>query len=313
MRMVLTVTDGCFGAGVASLLDILATAELLRTEVDAALPAFEVVVAASRRKVHASNGMSVPVTATLRDVEQADVVIVPGLGTTTGRDTLDAVATPDGLALVRALRGLNPEGCRVATACTGSFALAASGHLDGRNATTTWECAPAFRAAYPKVRVDLASMMVGDGPFLTAGAAFAHIDLGLALVRAVSADLARRVARSMLIDQRPSQAGFVALEHLAHDDDLVLAFERHVRANLAEPFDVLKTATALGTSRRTLERRTQQILGTSPLGLVRRLRLERAAHLRRTTDLSTAEIAHRVGYANAETLRALRRELDPST
>jgi transcriptional regulator GlxA family with amidase domain len=87
----------------------------------------------------------------------------------------------------------------------------------------------------------------------------------------------------------------------------VLAFERHVRDHLSEPFDASQVASAIGASRRTLERRTRQVIGLSPLGIVHRLRLERAQHLRRTTDLSTDAIANRVGYTNAETLRALQR------
>ncbi|HEX4983173.1 MAG TPA: hypothetical protein VFV63_15820 [Ilumatobacteraceae bacterium] len=87
--------------------------------------------------------------------------------------------------------------------------------------TTSWFLGTTFRKRYPAVEVDLDSMVVSDGPFLTAGAAFAHIDLALAVVRRASPDLADRVARLLLIDERPSQAAFVAYGHLDHDDELV--------------------------------------------------------------------------------------------
>lgn len=100
-------------------------------------------------------------------------------------------------------------------------------------------------------------MVVADGNVITAGAAFAHIDLALSLVRSVSPDLAQHVAKFLLIDERPLQAAFVAYEHLNHQDPLAIDFERHVRAHLDEPFDVNRAAQAIGTSRRTLERRVR--------------------------------------------------------
>jgi transcriptional regulator GlxA family with amidase domain len=106
--------------------------------------------------------------------------------------------------------------------------------------------------------------------------------------RRVSAELAQHVARLLLIDDRPSQAGYVAVDHPEHHDPIVVAFEQHVRRHLDQSFDIAS-------------------LGLTPLDIVQRLRLERAGHLRRTTELSTESIANRVGYSNAETLRALQR------
>ena len=307
MRIGLVVQDGCFGSGVAAIVDILATADAVRSSIDAAVPAFEITVAGPRRRVTTSSGLTVAAARTLRELDDLDLVVVPALGTVTGPDTEAAVESRGGRALVAALCAVDPERTQLAAACTGVFPLAETGVLDGRTATTTWFLTPTFRARYPTVGLDLDTMVVADGPFLTAGAAFAHIDLALTIVRRVSGELAQQVARLLLIDERPSQSAYVVHDQLDHEDPLVLAFERHVRQHLDVPFDSAKVAAAIGTSRRTLERRTREVLGMSPLGIVQRLRLERATHLRRTTDLTIDAIAARVGYANAETLRALMR------
>ena len=307
MRVALVVQDGCFASSVSSVLDIMRTAELIRPEIDPAIPRLDIEVVAARRRVALTAGMSVAATCTLRELDGFDVVIVPALGTITGADTESALDSRAVKAVVRALQGLDTRSTRLAAACTGVFPLAETGLLTGRRATTTWFLTPVFRARYPSVLVDLDQMVVADGPILTAGAAFAHIDLTLALLRRVSVDLTRQVARLLLIDDRPSQTGYVTIDHLEHDDPIVLAFERHVREHLDQPFDTPRAARAIGTSRRTLERRTRQVLGLSPLDLVQRLRIERASHLRRTTDLSNYAIAQRVGYVNGETLRALER------
>jgi transcriptional regulator GlxA family with amidase domain len=307
MRIGVAVVDGCLGAAVASIVDIFSTAEVVRGQIDASIPPIELSLVGSRRRVTTSSGMTFTTTRTLRELDDLDVVVVAALGTLTGPDTEAALRTRDGSALVRALGAVDPDRSRLAAACTGVFALAETGHLDGRRVTTTWFLTPTFKSRYPAVSVDLDRMVVADGPVLTAGAAFAHIDLALAILRGVSVDLAGQVARLLLIDERPSQSAFVSYDHLHHDDSIVLSFERFVRAHLDTPIDVAGVARAIGTSRRTLERRTRAVLDMAPLEVVHRLRVERAAHLRRTTEMSTESIARQVGYANAETLRALER------
>jgi transcriptional regulator GlxA family with amidase domain len=307
MKVGLLATDGFLGSAVASIVDIVATAEGLRPSVDPSIPPIELSVAGPRRRVIASNGMTITADRTLRELDDLDVVVVAALGTITGPDTEAALDSRAGRATVRALATVDPARARIAAACTGVFAVAETGLVDGRQVTTTWFLTPVFRARYPAVSVDLDRMVVSDGPVLTAGAAFAHIDLALAVVGGISTELTQQVARLLLIDERPSQAAFVTYDHLQHDDPIVRAFERHVRQHLDEPFDTGTVARAIGASRRTLERRTRQVLDLTPLEIVQRLRLERASHLRRTTDLNSEAIARRVGYANAETLRALER------
>ena len=84
-------------------------------------------------------------------------------------------------------------------------------------------------------------------------------------------------------------------------------FERWARGRLAEGFSLDQAAEALATSKRTLARRMQSVLGKSPLAFFQDLRIERAVHLLRTSHDSVDQIAAEVGYAEGVTLRALLR------
>jgi transcriptional regulator GlxA family with amidase domain len=66
---------------------------------------------------------------------------------------------------------------------------------------------------------------------------------------------------------------------------------------------IADAARAIGVSERTLQRAVRRTLGTSPVRFVQDLRVERASHLLRTTDLPLDVIARKVGYEHANTLR----------
>jgi transcriptional regulator GlxA family with amidase domain len=153
-------------------------------------------------------------------------------------------------------------------------------------------------------------MLVSSSRFVTAGAALAHLDLALWLVRHKSPVLAALTARYLVVEPRLSQAGFSIPDHLAHSDPLVERFERWARGQLADGFLLSEAARAVGTSERTLARRLQSVLGKSPLTYVQDLRVEHAVHLLQTSSASIDQIATQVGYADGVTLRTLiRRKL----
>jgi transcriptional regulator GlxA family with amidase domain len=224
-----------------------------------------------------------------------------------------ALATPEAQAAARLLRRWADEGAHVAAACIGTFIAAESGVLDGETVTTTWWLAPFFRQRYPRVRLDDRRLLIRSGRVLTAGAALSHMDMALWLIRQVSPVLAETTARFLIVDSRPSQSAYAMSDHLAHADPLVHDFERWARDHLAEGFSLDAAARAIGASKRTLARRSNGVLGKSPLSYFQDLRVERAVHLLRTSSETVESIAAAVGYADGVTLRnLLRRKLGRS-
>ena len=66
---------------------------------------------------------------------------------------------------------------RIASVCTGVYALAPTGLLDGRSVTTHWRFANDVARRFPKLNVDHDALFLKDGPFYTAGGITASVDL----------------------------------------------------------------------------------------------------------------------------------------
>jgi transcriptional regulator GlxA family with amidase domain len=300
MRICVAITDDVFDTGLATLLDTFETANELAGETR-----FAVSVVSPRAAVHTHHGFAV--RAAKPPTRSPDLVLVPALACKRPGTIIAALE----LANVRELIELVAKyarRCRVAAACTGTFVLGKAGVLDGLRATTTWWLGPTFREQFPAVELDESQMIVADKGVLTAGAALAHLDLALAVIRERSPDLASLVARYLVLDDRASQAPFVAPAHVAFDDELVKRFERWIRRHLREPFELGRASRAIGTSERTLQRRIRAVLGKPPIAFVQDLRLERAVHLLRVSEDSIDDIASAVGYEDGSTLRTLLRK-----
>ena len=126
----------------------------------------------------------------------------------------------------------------------------------------------------------------------------------------MSPQLASLTAKYLIVDSRPSQSVYALADHLVHSDPIVQRFESWARSRLRDGFSLDDAARAVGSSKRTLARRTQSVLGKSPLSYFQRLRVERAVHLLKTSNASVEEVAERVGYTDGTTLRVLlRRQL----
>lgn len=301
------VMDGLFDSGLATVVDVLEMANELRGELPQPPPPWELTRVSPDGPVRTAAGHTIEAVP-LQDAPDPDLVVVPGAGPKQPAPLLEWVAAPERHPERSAIRHAHAAGVPLAAACTSTFLLAEAGVLDGLAATTSWWLAPAFRQSYPRVVLDEGHMLTHAEGVTTAGAAMAHLDLALALVRRTSPALADLTARYLVVDDRPTQAGYAIPSHLARTDPTVGAFERWVREHLGEPLKIAEAARAVGASERTLQRAVDRVLGISPLRFAQTIRLEQAAHLLRTTDLPTEAVARRVGYENASTLTTLLRQ-----
>jgi transcriptional regulator GlxA family with amidase domain len=306
MRIHVLALNGVFDTGLSAVLDAFGMANWLAEMTGTSSLRFQVRVVGLRKTITTARGLSVPVTAAMR-AQLPDAVVMPAISQLTPEPLLRALASSEVREAGALLRKWSGRGALSAAACVGTFVLAESALLDGEEATTTWWLAPLFRQRYPRVRLDESRIVVQSNAFVTAGAALSHMDLALALIRRASPELASLTAKYLAVDTRTSQAVYTISDHLAHSDPLVRQFERWARGRLAEGFSLDQAAAALATSKRTLARRMQSVLGKTPLAYFQDLRIEHAVHLLKTTHTSVDQIAAAVGYAEGVTLRTLLR------
>ncbi|MGW4894596.1 GlxA family transcriptional regulator [Kitasatospora sp. NPDC004240] len=232
-----------------------------------------------------------------------------------GADTVLVAAVPEECvtggreippALIAELRRAARAGARMVSLCTGAFALAAAGILDGRRATAHWEHTAELARRHPAVTVDDRVLYVDDGDVLTSAGAAAGLDLCLHIVRRdLGAHIANQLARRLVVPaHRPGgQAQFVDLSVPATDDDSLAPVLEWALANLERPLTVEDLARRARMSPRTFFRRLQAATGTTPLQWLLDQRLARARTLLEATDLPVERIGERSGLGSATNLR----------
>ncbi|TCK27870.1 transcriptional regulator GlxA family with amidase domain [Pseudonocardia endophytica] len=250
--------------------------------------------------VRSDSGLQLVAQSAIADVAApVDTVVVSG-----GNGHEAAAADRHLIAHLRRLAG---PARRVASVCTGATLLAAAGLLDGRRATTHWRYARTLSRAYPDVTVDSDPIFIRDGRVATSGGVTAALDLTLAFVEEDhGADLARRVALGLVTYmQRPGNQAQMTLFTTSRraDDATVRAAVEHAAAHPDDDLGTGAVARRAGVSTRQLTRLFVAELGEPPATVIRRIRLEAAAQLLRTTDLPLSTVAHRCGLTSAESLR----------
>lgn len=243
-----------------------------------------------------TSGFDVAPGRGLEALEEADTVVVPGYA---------AILDPPPEPALEALRTAAARGARALSVCTGAFALAHAGLLDGRRAATHWAWAGELASRFPAVAVDPAALYVDEGEVLTSAGLSAGIDLCLHVVRDdFGAAAADRVARHMVAapHREGGQAQFFERPEAGPGGSLEPT-RRWASERLGEPLDVAALARHAGVSPRTFARRFRAETGTTPLRWLLARRIGEARRLLEDSELPVEDVALRSGFGSAASLR----------
>ncbi|MEU2239189.1 DJ-1/PfpI family protein [Streptomyces sp. NPDC018338] len=247
------------------------------------------------RDVRTACGLRIGADLAAGEVSGADTLIVPGAVDvdlcTAAAPTVAALATRSG---------------RVASVCTGAFALGAAGLLAGRRATTHWEHAAELARRHPDVEVTADAIHVRDGEVWSSAGVTAGIDLCLALVEEDRGpEAARAVARDLVVFlQRPGgQSQFSAASRTPPTGHpVVRPLLDAVVADPAADHSATALARRAGVSARHLARLFREQIGATPAAYVERVRVE-AARMLLEGGASVTGAAARSGLGSDESLR----------
>lgn len=243
--------------------------------------------------VQSSNGMSLNVDADLQ---------LPAAG-----DGLFVVAGFEPLAtfdhrLAHWLHRAEREGATLGGIDTGSFVLAEAELFAGQRLTLHWEAIEAFQERYPRL-TPTQELFEIDGRRITSAGGTASLDLMLTLIgrdhgEALALAVSEQFVLGRIRSRQDHQRMQIASRYGVHNKKLVQVIGEMQRHS-EQPLGSQALAELIKVTPRQLERLFRQHLNETPSSFYLALRLDKARHLLRQSDLSVLEVGLACGFESS--------------
>ena len=252
-------------------------------------------ISATGESVSASDGLSINVDCAIESkniLDELDTLIVCG-GIGVSKNT--------GPRVLKWLKKANQQGVALGSICTGSYALAKAGLLDGFHCSIHWENMAALEDLFPRIVVDR-SIFTIDRSRCTSSGGTAPVDMMLHFIKLkcgakVSAGVAEQFIyeriRQADEDQRVPLRNVIGRQ----SGKLVSAIEL-MESNIREPLNQQDLAAYVDLSGRQLQRLFKRYMACTPSTYYLQLRLQRARELLRQTSMSLTEITAMTGFVS---------------
>jgi transcriptional regulator GlxA family with amidase domain len=281
---------------------ILSEVNNLRTSMGKA-PLFNIqLVGLSRATTQRDGLFTIKPDCLMEEVAKTDLIIIPAIH---GQFTKVVEANQ---AFIPWIVDQFNNGAQVASLCIGSFFLAATGLLKGKQCATHWRFANEFRALYPDVLLVDDKIITDDEGIYTSGGAYSYLNLLVYMIdKLAGREIAILIAKAFSIDfDRTVQSPFMIFQgQKAHEDETIKQAQEYIEKNFEEKITVDQLAGTFAVGRRSLERRFKKATCNTVTEYIQRVKIEAAKKDLETGRKNVMEVMYDVGYSDVKAFRTI--------
>ncbi len=198
------------------------------------------------------------------------------------------------------------KGAEIASLCVGSFFLASTGIIDGKECATHWASKNDFQVMFPAVKVLEDTIITDNAGIYTSGGTYSYLNLLLYLIeKHLGREISILASKMFEIDiERKSQTQFtIFLGQKKHSDTEVLKAQEFIENNSDKKITVDELCKKFSVQRRTFERRFKKSTGNSVSEYIQRVKVEAVKKQLETGRKTINEIIYDVGYNDRNAFR----------
>lgn len=270
-------------------------------------PLFKIQLVGLTREASQRNGLfTVKPDCLISDVVKTDLIVIPAMMGDPNK------ALEENKAFIPWIVQQYNGGAEIASFCIGTFFLASTGLLNGKQCATHWRFANEFRQLFPEaLLVDDKIMTEAEGIY-TSGGAYSYLNLVVYLVEKYAGrEIAILIAKTFMIDiDRASQSPFVIFQgQKTHVDEPIKKAQEFIESNFHEKITVAQLAAMSALGRRNLERRFKKATSNTVVEYIQRVKIEAAKKDFETSRKNINEVMYDVGYSDTKAFRTIFRKV----
>ena len=264
---------------------------------------FNIKFAGLTKEVEYNEGLfAVRTDMLIKDIKKTDLIIIPAIS----GDIRKAIEkNKDFLPWIIQQY---EQGCEVASLCIGSFLLASTGLLNGRECSSHWLTAGEFRKMFPEVTLVDGRIVTEQHGLYSSGGATSYWNLLLYLIeKHAGREIAIMASKIYALEiDRKSQSPFVMFNgQKNHDDAPIKLAQEFIEQNISEKISIDELADKFAIGRRHFDRRFKKATNNTAGEYIQRVKIEAAKKQFENTNKNVNEVMYDIGYSDAKTFRSL--------